>query len=80
MSGIAEVLLNLGYRCRGSDLADSAAAAPPAGLGLGCFMGHARRERRAARDAVVTSTAVKRGQPRSAGRRARGTSRWCRAP
>ena len=34
MSGIAEVLLNLGYQISGSDLADSATLRRLAGLGI----------------------------------------------
>jgi UDP-N-acetylmuramate--alanine ligase len=41
MSGIAEMLLNLGYTISGSDLADSATLQRLAGLGIQTFMGHA---------------------------------------
>ncbi|WP_295979777.1 UDP-N-acetylmuramate--L-alanine ligase [uncultured Variovorax sp.] len=62
MSGIAEVLLNLGYRISGSDLADSATLRRLAGLGIGTFVGHAAAHIEGA-DAVVTSTAVQSNNP-----------------
>ena len=62
MSGIAEVLLNLGYRVSGSDLADSATLRRLAGLGIETHVGHAASNVRDA-DAVVTSTAVKADNP-----------------
>ncbi|HEY2254433.1 MAG TPA: UDP-N-acetylmuramate--L-alanine ligase [Variovorax sp.] len=57
MSGIAEVLLNLGYTISGSDLADSATLKRLAGLGIATFVGHDAANIAGA-DAVVTSTAV----------------------
>ena len=39
MSGIAEILHNLGYAVSGSDLADSASTRRLAGLGLRIFLG-----------------------------------------
>ncbi|MFT4268843.1 MAG: UDP-N-acetylmuramate--L-alanine ligase [Xenophilus sp.] len=62
MSGIAEVLLNLGYTISGSDLADSATLRRLAGLGIRTFVGHAAAHIEGA-DAVVTSTAVKADNP-----------------
>ena len=62
MSGIAEVLLNLGYRITGSDLSDSATLRRLAGLGIGTFVGHAAAHIDGA-DAVVTSTAVQPDNP-----------------
>jgi UDP-N-acetylmuramate--alanine ligase len=58
MSGIAEVLLNLGYRVTGSDLAQNAATRSLAGLGAKVFIGHQARNIDGA-DAVVVSSAVK---------------------
>jgi len=58
MSGIAEVLLNLGYQVSGSDLADNAATQRLAKLGATVFRGHTA-EHIAAADAVVVSTAVR---------------------
>ena len=62
MSGIAEVLLNLGYRVSGSDLADSATLRRLAALGIVTHVGHAASHVQDA-DAVVTSTAVKPDNP-----------------
>jgi len=62
MSGIAEVLHNLGYAISGSDLADSATLRRLAGLGIKTFVGHAA-ENVAGTDAVVTSTAVQGDNP-----------------
>ncbi|MET3495705.1 UDP-N-acetylmuramate--L-alanine ligase [Variovorax boronicumulans] len=62
MSGIAEVLFNLGYRISGSDLSDSATLRRLAGLGIGTFVGHAAAHIEGA-DAVVTSTAVQSDNP-----------------
>ncbi|MEN2432595.1 UDP-N-acetylmuramate--L-alanine ligase [Comamonas sp. F1-6] len=62
MSGIAEVLHNLGYAISGSDLADSATLRRLAGLGIKTFVGHAA-ENVVGSDAVVTSTAVQGDNP-----------------
>lgn len=62
MSGIAEVLLNLGYSVSGSDLSDSAALKRLAGLGIRTYVGHAIAHIVGA-DAVVTSTAVQADNP-----------------
>ena len=62
MSGIAEVLHNLGYAISGSDLADSATLRRLAGLGIKTFVGHAA-ENVDGSDAVVTSTAVQGDNP-----------------
>ena len=62
MSGIAEVLLNLGYQVSGSDLADSATLRRLASLGIETHVGHAASNVKDA-DAVVTSTAVKADNP-----------------
>jgi UDP-N-acetylmuramate--alanine ligase len=62
MSGIAEVLLNLGYIISGSDLADSATLKRLAALGIQTFVGHAASHVAGA-DAVVTSTAVQADNP-----------------
>ena len=62
MSGIAEVLLNLGYAISGSDLSDSATLRRLAGLGIQTHVGHSTDNVRDA-DAVVTSTAVKADNP-----------------
>src|SRR5665647_2653609 len=62
MSGIAEVLLNLGYTISGSDLADSVTLKRLAGLGIQTYVGHAASNVSGA-DAVVTSTAVHADNP-----------------
>ncbi|WP_137895441.1 UDP-N-acetylmuramate--L-alanine ligase [Ramlibacter sp. 2FC] len=62
MSGIAEVLRNLGYEISGSDLADSATLRRLAGLGIKTHVGHAAAHVAGA-DAVVTSTAVQADNP-----------------
>ncbi|MFO1278843.1 MAG: UDP-N-acetylmuramate--L-alanine ligase [Burkholderiaceae bacterium] len=62
MSGIAEVLLNLGYQISGSDLTDSATLQRLAALGIRTHIGHAAANVAGA-DAVVTSTAVKADNP-----------------
>lgn len=62
MSGIAEVLHNLGYAISGSDLSDSPTLRRLAKLGIKTFVGHAA-DNLAAVDAVVTSTAVQADNP-----------------
>ncbi|HSW04314.1 UDP-N-acetylmuramate--L-alanine ligase [Aquabacterium sp.] len=62
MSGIAEILHNLGYTVSGSDLSDSATARRLATLGLRVFIGHDAAHIAGA-GAVVTSTAVKGDNP-----------------
>ena len=62
MSGIAEVLHNLGYVISGSDLSDSSTLQRLSGLGIKTFVGHAAKNL-ASVDAVVTSTAVQADNP-----------------
>jgi len=62
MSGIAEVLSNLGYVISGSDLADNATTQRLAALGIKTYVGHAA-DNVAGADAVVTSTAVQSDNP-----------------
>jgi UDP-N-acetylmuramate--alanine ligase len=62
MSGIAEVLLNLGYTVSGSDLGSNAATKRLAELGAKVTQGHAAENVQNA-DAIVTSTAVKGDNP-----------------
>jgi UDP-N-acetylmuramate--alanine ligase len=62
MSGIAEVLHNLGYVISGSDLSDSATLQRLAGLGIRTFVGHDAANLHDV-DAVVTSTAVHADNP-----------------
>jgi UDP-N-acetylmuramate--alanine ligase len=62
MSGIAEVLLTLGYQVSGSDLKLSPAALRLRTLGATVFEGH-RAEQVAEAGAVVTSSAIPSGNP-----------------
>ncbi len=62
MSGIAEVLLNLGYKVSGSDLKSSAVTRRLADLGATVFEGHAA-ENVAAAEVVVTSSAIATDNP-----------------
>ena len=62
MSGIAEVLLNLGYKVSGSDLKSSAVTQRLAGLGATTFEGH-RAENIAGAEVVVTSSAISAENP-----------------
>jgi UDP-N-acetylmuramate--alanine ligase len=62
MSGIAEILCNLGYTVSGSDLSDSATLQRLTMLGIRTCVGHAP-ENVAGADAVVTSTAVQGDNP-----------------
>ena len=62
MSGIAEVLCNLGYTVSGSDLSDSTTLRRLANLGISTFVGHDTANIAGA-DAVVTSTAVLPSNP-----------------
>ncbi|MDE2455479.1 MAG: UDP-N-acetylmuramate--L-alanine ligase, partial [Burkholderiales bacterium] len=62
MSGIAEILHNLGYRVTGSDQAAGATTERLAGLGVRVAIGHDAANIVGA-DAVVTSTAVKGDNP-----------------
>ena len=57
MSGIAEVLLNLGYKISGSDLKHSAVTERLAGLGAQIFGGH-HAANISGSDVVVTSSAI----------------------
>ena len=70
MSGIAEVLVNLGYEVSGSDLAANAATARLAALGATVMAGHAARNIERA-DVVVISTALKSDNPEVTAARSR---------
>ena len=70
MSGIAEVLVNLGFQVSGSDLAENAATRRLAKLGARIIAGHDKANIEGA-DAVVVSTAVKGDNPEVAAARAR---------
>jgi UDP-N-acetylmuramate--alanine ligase len=62
MSGIAEVMINLGYQVSGSDQRESGATLRLARQGARIHQGHAAEQVRGA-DAVVISSAVKEGNP-----------------
>jgi len=62
MSGIAEVLANLGYQVSGSDLAENAATRRLAGLGVKVKTKHVKENINGS-DAVVVSTAVQPDNP-----------------
>ena len=62
MSGIAEVLLNLGYKISGSDLKTSSVTHRLTSLGASIFEGHAP-ENIAGAEVVVTSSAVAQENP-----------------
>src|SRR5258706_3675184 len=62
MSGIAEILHNLGYTVSGSDQSDSVTSRRLASLGIKVAVGHAAAHVTGA-EAVVTSTAVRGDNP-----------------
>ena len=71
MSGIAEVLLNLGYEVSGSDMSDSAAVRRLRDLGATIFIGHAA-ENVSDVQVVVKSTAIGEDNPEVIVARKRG--------
>ncbi len=70
MSGIAEVLHNLGYRVQGSDLAESANTRRLAGLGIAVRIGHAAENLDSA-EVIVISSAVRPDNPEVVAARSR---------
>ena len=70
MSGIAEVMHNLGYKVQGSDIAENANVKRLRGLGLEIHIGHAAENLGESR-AVVISSAVKADNPEVVAARAR---------
>ncbi len=70
MSGIAEVLVNLGYQVSGSDLAENAATRRLAQLGAKVNLSHEAKNVAGA-DAIVVSTAVRSDNPEVIEARAR---------
>ena len=62
MSGIAEVLLNLGYAISGSDVQETAVTRRLASLGARILIGHAAENIQGA-GALVTSTAIRADNP-----------------
>lgn len=71
MSGLARVLLELGYDVRGSDLNSSPVTAQLASLGATIYKGHAQANIQDA-ELVVVSTAIRAGNPELEGARERG--------
>jgi UDP-N-acetylmuramate--alanine ligase len=72
MSGIAELLLNLGYRVSGSDLKESDITKRLSSLGGTIAMGHRAENVASDVDVVVTSSAVKKHNPEAVAARDRG--------
>ena len=70
MSGIAEVLCNLGYNVQGSDAADGGNVARLRNKGVKVTVGH-KAENIGGADVVVVSTAIKRDNPELIAARAR---------
>jgi len=62
MSGIAEVLFNLGYKVQGSDQSDGPNIQRLREKGIECFVGH-RAENLGKAEVVVISTAIKKSNP-----------------
>jgi UDP-N-acetylmuramate--alanine ligase len=62
MSGIAEVLHNLGYRVQGSDQSDGANVQRLRDKGIECFVGH-KAENLGDAEVVVISTAIRKNNP-----------------
>ena len=79
MSGIAEVLINLGYTVQGSDASDSANVKRLRDKGAKISVGHsADRARRCRGGGGVDRDQAR--QSRSSRRRAPSACRWCAAP
>jgi UDP-N-acetylmuramate--alanine ligase len=72
MSGIAELLLNLGYKVSGSDLKESEITKRLASLGGKIAIGHRSENVAPDVDVVVTSSAVKKGNPEVTAAKDRG--------
>ncbi len=62
MNGIAQVMINLGYRVSGSDLSDNAAVQQLRSMGATVYQGH-EAEQIEDCDAVVVSTAIRDDNP-----------------
>ena len=62
MSGIAEVMHNLGYRVQGSDVSDGANVQRLRDLGIEVHVGH-RAENLGAAKVIVCSSAIRGGNP-----------------
>jgi UDP-N-acetylmuramate--alanine ligase len=62
MSGIAEVLHNLGHKVQGSDASDGANVKRLRDKGIACFVGH-KAENLGEAEVIVVSTAIKKDNP-----------------
>ena len=62
MSGIADILVNLGYSVRGSDLRENAMTERLARKGIGIIIGHRAENVRGA-SVVVVSSAISKDNP-----------------
>jgi len=70
MGGIAEVLLNLGYKVQGSDLRESQVTRRLQKMGAHIYIGHQAENIQDA-DVVVVSSAIDKGNPESSAARAK---------
>ena len=77
MSGIAEVLHNLGHNVQGSDQADGANVQRLRDKGIPVFVGH-EAENLGDAEVVVVSTAIKKNNPELVAARERSLRRRCR--
>ena len=71
MSGIADVMLTMGYQVQGSDVADSANVERLRARGVKVFIGH-KAENVAGAGTVIISTAIRRDNPEVQAARAAG--------
>src|ERR1700744_2969108 len=71
MSGIAEILHNLGYKVQGTDLTDNANVKRLRDKGIAISIGH-KAEHLGAASVVVISSAVKKDNPELAAARVAG--------
>jgi UDP-N-acetylmuramate--alanine ligase len=62
MNGIAQVMLNLGYKVSGSDIGENSAVTQLRNMGATIFIGHAAEQIEGC-DAVVVSSAIKQDNP-----------------
>ena len=80
MSGIAEILRNLGYLISGSDLTDSPTLRRLASLGIKTYVSRHAAANVIGADAIVTSTAVQGDNPEVVAAPQRMNPAACRAP
>ena len=72
MSGIAEILISLGYKVSGSDLKESEVTQRLKSLGAAIFIGHQAKNMEGAH-VIVTSTAVESDNPEVVAAKEHGT-------